>query len=357
MSAARVKVLVVEDSLVVRRLLVHLLDSDPEIQVIGTAATGREALEFLNHASPDVVLMDVEMPDMGGFEATRRIMEWKPLPIVICSGSGDPREASTTFRLMEAGAVAFVEKPPGTQHRDFESMVAHLLQTVKLMSEVKVVRRWPRPATPAPVARATRRAKSANVALIGIGASTGGPVVLQTILSMLPKDFAVPILVVQHIAAGFVRGLADWLNETTGVKVHVAAHGTEPVPGHVYLAPDDYHMTVDSPIRIVLQKGSTDRGPRPSVACLFESLARTCGSKAVGVLLSGMGKDGARELKQMKDRGAMTIVQDRESSVVHGMPGEAIQLGAAVRVLPAEQVADALVSHVNGQTPSEGGGR
>ena len=140
----KINVLIVEDSSVVLMLLVHILNSDPQIQVIGTAPNGREALHFLASKSPDVILMDVEMPEMDGFETTRRIMETQPVPIIICSGSSDPRETITTFRLMEAGAVACVEKPRGKEHSDYEAMAAHLLQTIKLMSEVRVVRRWPR---------------------------------------------------------------------------------------------------------------------------------------------------------------------------------------------------------------------
>jgi two-component system chemotaxis response regulator CheB len=358
MNERRIKVLVVEDSNVIRMFLVHLLNSDPQLQVIGTAANGREALEFLERNTPDVVLMDIEMPEMDGFEATRRIMETRPLPIVICTGSSNPRETISTFRLMEVGAVSCVEKPLGTEHKDFEAMASQLLQTLKLMSEVKVVRRWPRsrrdgtPSNATPVALSRRTA--ATIDLVGIGASTGGPPVLQTILSALPKDFPVPLLVVQHIAPGFVEGLADWLNQTTGTKVHIAAYGIQPLPGHVYLAPDDFHMAISAGGKIVLNKTEPESGLRPSVDHLFRSIADIAGANAVGVLLTGMGRDGARELKRMKDRGATTLVQDRESSVVHGMPGEAIALDAATHILSADAIGPALLTLVNRKTrPSD----
>ena len=183
--------------------------------------------------------------------------------------------------------------------------------------------------------------------MIGIGASTGGPPVLQTILAALPKDFPVPLLIVQHIAPGFVAGLVEWLNQTTGLKVHVAAYGVQPLPGHVYLAPDDFHMGIRAGGEIALSREQPENGLRPAVAHLFRSLADVCGPRAVGVLLTGMGKDGALELKKLKDCGAFTIAQDRETSVVHGMPGEAISLGAAVRVLPADKIAAALIEQVN----------
>jgi len=345
----KIKVLVVEDSDTARMHLVHVLNSDPQIRVIGTAVNGRAALEFLKDNSPDVILMDIEMPEMGGFEATRRIMESRPMPIVICSASADPRETATSFRLMEAGAVALVEKPVGRSSADFDAAADHLRETVKLMAEVRVVRRWPRKDS-APletsVASSPKR-PAVGAPLIGIGASTGGPPVLQMILGALPKDFAAPILIVQHIAPGFLESLVHWLNQTTGLKTHVAAYGVKPLPGQAYFAPDDFHMTVRAGGEIILSKDQSDNGLRPSVARLFRSLAEVCGSNSVGVLLTGMGKDGAQELKAMKDVGALTIAQDRETSAVHGMPGEAIALGAATYVLSANRIASALVARVD----------
>ncbi|MBI2926822.1 MAG: chemotaxis-specific protein-glutamate methyltransferase CheB [Verrucomicrobia bacterium] len=350
MSADKIKVLVVDDSPVTRMLLVHLLDSDPRLRVVGVVHDGEAALEFVNQSPPDVVVMDIHLPGMDGFETTRRIMETRPVPIIICSATTDPNEVATTFRSMEAGAVACLEKPVGRAHADFEQMAANLLQTVKLMSEVKVVRRWPRsrlvPApAPAPYSPDLKR-PSAAVRVIGIGASTGGPLVLQTILSSLAKDFPVPLLIVQHIAHGFLPGLAEWLDQTTGVQIHVASYGICPLPGHIYLAPDDFHMGLNASGRIVLTKEEPENGLRPAVSYLFRSLAEVCGPNAVGVLLSGMGKDGAAELKLMRDKGAVTIAQDRESSVVHGMPGEAIELGGATQVLPADKIAEVLVTLV-----------
>ena len=347
----KIKVLVADDSQVTRMLLVHLLESDPQIRVTGAVADGQSALDFVNENKPDVVLMDIHMPHMDGFEATRRIMETQPVPIIICSATTNPREVAVTFRLMEAGAVACVEKPVASEHADFEQLVADLLQTVKLMSEVEVVRRWPRsrlaPAA-APAARlAELKPAPAEIRVIGIGASTGGPPLLQTILAGLSKDFPAPILVVQHIARGFLPGLAEWLNQTTGLRIHIASYGISPLPGHVYLAPDDFHMGLSASGRILLTKEEPENGLRPAVSYLFRSLAEACGPNALGVLLSGMGRDGAAELKLMKDKGAITIAQDHESSVVHGMPGVAIELGGATHVLPADKISDALLTLVN----------
>jgi len=352
MTDRKINVLVAEDSTVTRMFLVHLLESDPQIRVIGAVGDGQAALDFVKQNKPDVVLMDIHMPRLDGFEATRRIMETQPVPIVVCSATASAKDVVFTFQAMEAGAIACIEKPLGREHRDFEALAAHLLETVKLMSEVKVVRRTARsrPA-PLPAAHPTQAAQwqraPAQIKLIGIGASTGGPPVLQTILAGLPKDFPAPVLVVQHIAHGFLAGMVEWLNQTTGLRIHIASYGTTPLPGHVYLAPDDFHMGIGAGGAIVLTREEPENHLRPAVSFLFRSLAAVCGPNALGVLLTGMGKDGAEELKAMKDKGAITIAQDQESSVVHGMPGVAIVLGGATHVLPADKIAAALVALVN----------
>jgi two-component system chemotaxis response regulator CheB len=330
-------------------LLVHVLESDPLIRVIKTVNDGQAALDFMQESQPDVVLMDVNMPGMDGFQTTRRIMETRPVPIIICSAI-DPKEVATTFRVLEAGAVACVEKPVGRDHCDYARMAAELRLTVKLMAEVRVVKRRTRtgsnPAPPPASPTAEVRPCREGIACIGIGASTGGPPVLQTILAGLPEDFPVPILIVQHIAQGFLPGLAEWLHQTTGLQVQIADHGVTPLPGHVYLAPDDFHLGLGAGGQIVLTRSEPEEHLRPAVSCLFRSLARAGGPGAVGVLLTGMGRDGAVELKRMRDRGAITIAQDRESSVVHGMPGEAIALGGATHILPADRIAGALLTLV-----------
>lgn len=346
-----IKVLIVDDSPSVREFLGYILGSDPGIRVIGTANNGEEAVEFVRHDRPDVITMDINMPKMNGLEATRQIMETHPAPIVIVSGSWDAKEVETTFRAMEAGALAIVQKPQGFGHPDQESAAKELVQTVKLMSEVKVVRRWARRA-----ARGTRdegvqrtsivppeeRMPATDIRVAAIGASTGGPLVLQTILSGLPKDFAVPILIVQHMAPGFLQGMVDWLGQSSSVPLRIAVDGEEMMPGHAYFAPDGFNMGVANTGRISLEKDGPRNGAMPSVSYLFHSVMKTYREKAVGVLLTGMGKDGAEELKVMKEKGAFTIVQDRESSVVYGMPGVAFQLDAATYVLPPDKIAAVL---------------
>lgn len=355
MTDGKIKVLVVDDSKVARMLMTHVLGADPQIEVVATLNDGQEAVTFVQKCKPDVVVMDIHMPNLDGFEATRRIMEIQPVPIIICTATANPSEIVGTFRLMEVGAVACVEKPVSPASPNFDAVVGNLLQTIKLMSEVKVVRRWPRKrptklsgkAAPEP----EWKLPAVGVQIIGIGASTGGPPVLQTILAGLPKDFPVPVLIVQHIARGFLAGLADWLQQTTGWQVHIAAHGMTPLPGHAYLAPDDYHMGMTTGHRILLSREEPIGNLRPSVAYLFRTLAGCYGCHALGVLLTGMGRDGAEELKLMKDAGAETIAQDRESSVVHGMPGEAIAMGGATHVLAADRIADTLITLVRRKAP------
>jgi two-component system, chemotaxis family, protein-glutamate methylesterase/glutaminase len=350
-----IKVLVVEDSPVARELLVYILDADPEIKVIGTVSNGIQALQAVKEKTPDVITMDIHMPQMDGFEATRKIMETSPTPIVIVTGSMDPCAVETSFRAIEAGALAIVARPQGLGHPQFESDARELIKTVKLMSEVKVVRRWTK-ARLAPLTTLVReidvKRDHREVQVVAIGASTGGPVVLQTILSALPKDFLAPVLIVQHIAAGFTVGFVEWLNQTSCLPVHLATHGEAMLSGHVYVAPDGFQMGVRAAGQITLNHDASEHGLCPSVSFLFRSVAEAYGGKTVGVLLTGMGKDGAAELRLMKERGGVTFAQDAESSVVHGMPGEAIKLDAATYVLAPEKIAVALQNLVKSNRKS-----
>jgi len=335
-----IRVLIVEDSPTVQELLSHILSSDPEIEVIGSASNGEEAIEAVTRNKPDIVTMDVYMPRMNGFEATRTIMETNPVPIIIVTGSASMREVETSFEAIEAGALTVVQKPIGVGHPDYEFKARELIKTVKLMSEVKVVRRWAQ--RPRKESAAVISPPSEEIKVIAIGASTGGPPIIQKILSGLPINFSLPVLIVQHMAVGFIQGFTEWLSQTSKLPVHMAINGSRILPGHVYIAPEGIQMKVVMDGRISCTNDGPENGLKPSVSYLFRSIAQVFGKNAVGVLLTGMGKDGAEELRLMKDKGAVTIVQNEESSVVFGMPGEAVKLNAAKYVLPPEKITEIL---------------
>ena len=366
MVKTKFRVLIVDDSAVCREFLAYILASDAQIEIAGAVQGGAEALEAVNALRPDVITMDVNMPGMNGFEVTRRIMETTATPIVVVSAADDTDEVEMSFRAMESGALAVLPKPRGGDSPVSVSQSRELILMVKLMAEVKVVRRWSRKIAPpaavtgpqvarglsgtSPCPQQRRTGSSAGFEVVLIGASTGGPLPIKTILSALPPDFRAAVLVVQHIAAGFVTGFAEWLGGASRLPVHVAIE-EEPVrSGHVYIAPDEAHMGVREGPRIILGHGEPENGLRPSVSHLFRSAAKIYGKKAVGVLLSGMGRDGAEELKGLKDIGAVTFVQDQESCVVFGMPGEAVRLGGASYAMPPEGIASAIVSLASRET-------
>jgi two-component system chemotaxis response regulator CheB len=329
---------VADDSATVREYLVYLLGEDPALEVVGTARDGHEAVEQAERLRPDVIVMDVHMPRMNGFDATRTIMERVPTPIVIVSASMSRDEVATTFEALKAGALTVVEKPGGLDHPTHAESARRLVETVNLMAEVKVVRRWPRherPVSPSLVAARPDR----KTRLVAIGASTGGPQVVAEILASLPADLAVPVLVVQHIAPGFTEGLVEWLDQATRLKVTLAEPGELVRPGTVYLPRDGVQMGVAKDGRIRLMNDLTEEGFSPSASYLFRSVADAYGRSAVGILLTGMGRDGAAGLKRLREAGGVTIAQDEASSVIFGMPAEAIRLGAAEHVLAPEQIA------------------
>jgi len=293
-----------------------------------------------------VIVMDINMPVLDGFQATQQIMETQAVPIILISAYWDPAETRTSFKAMEAGAVSVLQKPSGFGAPNAESLQQDLIRQVKLMSEIRVVTRRRKSSSTIQSAQPQVLGKpsppQAEIRLVAIGASTGGPPVLQDILTRLPKDLPVPLLIVQHIAKGFIKGLTEWLQQVSGFPVHVAADGERAQAGHVYFAPDDIHMGIQANGRIVLARGEKDNGLRPSVSHLFRSVAQAYRRSAAGILLTGMGADGAAELKLMKDQGAITIAQDKASSLVHGMPGVAIQLGGASYVLSPPEIAATL---------------
>jgi two-component system chemotaxis response regulator CheB len=347
-----IRVLVVDDSQVERELLSYLLNADPRLQVVGTAADGEQAISAAQRLRPDVILMDIHLPKLNGFAATRRIMETCPTRIVMVTAVATPAEVAASFDTLGAGALTVLAKPPGPGHAGHGAAAEELLRTVKLMAEMPVVRRWTRapppvgasvPTMPAvPAIPAVGPAPPQQIRLVAIGASTGGPLVLQTILSLLPRDFRVPVVIVQHIPVGFAAGFIEWLQRTSGYPVRVPHHGEAMLAGTAYFAPDDTHLLVRANGTIALSRAAAEHGMRPAVSTLFRSIATEYGPHAAGVLLTGMGRDGALELLQMRQAGAVTLVQDRETAAVYGMPGEALRLDAASYVVSPPEIAATL---------------
>jgi two-component system chemotaxis response regulator CheB len=310
------------------------------------ASDGEEAWAKICQEIPDVILLDLMMPKMDGFTATRKIMETTPIPIIIVSGSTSTTEVSTTFHAIEVGALAVVQRPSGINHPDHDSSVKELINTVKLMSEIKVVKRWEK-VSAKPIDTIIKE-KGINkepyeIKIIGLGASTGGPLVLKTILSGLEPDFPIPLLIVQHIAAGFIEGFAEWLSRESNFPVIVASDKKKLFPGNAYVAPDGFNMGVISSDQIILVNDILKNSHCPSVSYLFQSIAEVYGRNSIGVILTGMGKDGSNELKLIKDKGGITIAQNEESSIVFGMPGEAIKLNAADYILAPEEISAMLM--------------
>ena len=340
-----IRVLIVDDSNVIRQSTRFVLQSDPAIQVVGEASNGADAIVQVERLRPDVVTMDITMPKMGGLDAIREIMAAHPIPIVVVTALDLDRELNLAGQATRLGAVSILKRPAGIATPDYRVFAGKLIEQVKLMSAVKVIRRT---RVGAGVSHAVPPADSVadslpmpakKIEIIAIGSSTGGPAALHKILSALPGNLPVPILIVQHISFGFVDGLASWLNDASPLKIQVGHAGEKIAPGQVYIAPDDRHMLVDSFGHLTLSPAAPVGGHRPSVTPLFESVARAFGRAAVGVILTGMGADGAIGMKALRRAGALTLAQDEASSVVFGMPKEAIALGAVLRIVPLENIA------------------
>jgi two-component system, chemotaxis family, protein-glutamate methylesterase/glutaminase len=342
-----IKVLIVEDSRVVSEYLQFILNNEPGIEVIGNVSNGKEAIEFLSIKKPDVITMDIEMPVMNGLEATKIIMEKCPVPIIIVTGSRNARQVKTSMEALSAGALSIIEKPVGINHPNEAEITSKLIVMVKLMSEIKVITRKPKKNIhPLPVEQTKLRMpvveKMIDKKIVAVGISSGGPPVLQKIFSKITPKFPFPILVVQHISEGFLQGLVSWLKTTTSIKMVIPEQNEMIFPGNIYFAPDNHHMSVTRTGRIILVERQGKNSVCPSVAFLFANLAKEFGKNSIAMLLTGMGNDGAAELKTLRDAGSVTIAQDKESSLVHGMPGVAIKLDAADYVMNPGEIADIL---------------
>jgi two-component system chemotaxis response regulator CheB len=325
-----------------------MLESDPGIKVVGEATSGREAVELVERLAPDLVTMDVEMPGLDGLAATQEIMMRRPTPIIVISSLARERAVSLSFEATRAGALLVLPKPESPNAKGFESERSQLVSMAKAMAAVKVVRRWGAPApVAAPPPRVMPEAGRAarGVRLVAIAASTGGPAALRDVLGALPPRFPVPVVVVQHIAPGFVHGLATWLAGETRHPVRIAGDGEVARIGHVYLAPDDHHLQVmsnrgagaEGTLRLSLAATPAVGGFRPSATPMFQSVA-ALGDELLACILTGMGSDGVTGLHSVHAAGGRVIAQDEATCVVYGMPREAVRAGLADEVLPLSQI-------------------
>lgn len=330
-----VRVLVVDDSPIVREILTSILDRQEEFEVVGFAESGSEAARKAAALKPDVISMDLLMPETDGFEGIARIMAETPTPILVLTSE---RGEVAAFRALSLGALDLLEKPPADM--DLASYGLQLRRRLRLLASVPVIRHMRGLKQPRPAPVATRR-----VELVAIAASLGGPRALTALFKSLPPDFGVPIAVVQHMAEGFTEGLTRWIRQETGRDVREAQEGEPLEPGMIRFAPAGKHLLLERG-RARLEDGPPIHGFRPSATPLFRSAAKSYGPRACGVMLTGMGDDGADGLLELRQAGGTTIAQDEASCVVFGMPRAAIQVGAVETVLPLDRIGAALAEVV-----------
>lgn len=344
-----IKVLIVDDSNVFSDILTKILQSDIDIKVVGRAANGTEAVNLAERLKPDVITMDIQMPLMSGVEATEEIMRRHPTPIIILSSYVNKKEMNVCFDALKAGAVDVMEKPTGRTLLDYQEIEDDLIKRVKIAAGVKVFTHLNLNKGLTDIMPGVSKAvapKRQKTKIVVIGASTGGPIAINAILSAFQPDFSVPCVVVQHIAKGFLEGFVDWLAKECRIKVKICRQNERLESGVAYFPPEDHHMGFYKSGLIRLYNGQPENGHRPSITLIMKAAAEVYGSGVLGVLLTGMGKDGADGLKVIKAAGGRTIVQDEETSAVFGMPKEAIEKNAADYVLPIDRIAKQIVNMV-----------
>ncbi len=343
-----IKILVADDSETEAALITQIIESEPDMKVIGVARNGKEAVDLTARLKPDLIAMDIQMPIMNGLEATRHIMSEYPTPIVVISSSVSSESVQATLPILEAGALSALAKPRNIFDSGFEETRKHITTTLRMMSEIKVAKKRIRSLTPPENKESViveKKFPFSNAELLAIGVSVGGPLALKTIFSELPASFPLPIVVVQHMSMGFINGYIQWLDDCVKLHVKAAADLELLKKGMIYVAPDNYHLEVvriNGKLHAKLVKGCQVDGFYPSITVLLNSVAKQCGNKAIGALLTGMGSDGAQGLLEVKRAHGHTFIQDKESAVVFGMAGVAQSMGAVDDVVKLDAIANYL---------------
>jgi two-component system chemotaxis response regulator CheB len=364
-----VPLLLVDDSPVQRRFLRAALENGPEFSVIGEARNGREAVAMVERLHPAAVLMDLDLPIMNGIEAIERIMARCPTPIVVYSAFVDGENSTNAIDALAAGAVDVVAKPQWGEGGQLDAYADELRRRMRVASRVRVIthpRGRLRSSAPAAV-RVTPRVRPVEavvppvavvearrpgtVQLLAIGASTGGPQALATVLGGLPADFAPAVLVVQHMADGFIPGLVSWLDQICPLPVVMGATGRRLMPGTVTVAPSGLNLLVRDHLRVVCEPAPEKQFHVPGIDASFQTVAESVGAEAMGVILTGMGRDGAAGLKAMRERGAITIGQDEATSAVYGMPQAAWAVGAVEHQLPLPEITPLILELLRREEP------
>jgi len=336
------RVVVVEDSPFARSALKEILEAERDIEVVGMADDGRGALAAVKRYAPDLVTMDIQMAGGGGLAAIEEIMGHAPVPILVVTALPSGRDSELTFEALRRGALDVAAKPSGPSSL---ADAARLRRQVRLLAGVPVVRHI---ATHRATKRAATAQPSASTPIVGIAASAGGPITVAQILGALPASLPACVALVQHLPAGYAAFFATFLRRHTTLEVVVAMGATEPRRGVVIVAPDDKHLVLTADGMLTATAEPPESGYRPSATVLFRSLARFAGAAAVGVVLTGIGDDGAAGLAEMRRAGATTIAQDARTSIVFGMPRAAIDAGAAAKVLALDDIASTIASTVSG---------
>ena len=359
-----IKVLLVDDSSIILNILKRIIDSSEELDLVGTARTGVDALKLIPKVKPDIICTDLLMPKMDGLEFTKKIMATNPIPILVISAQVEDEHENNVFELLEAGAVDVFPKPKGGTIEDYNSIKNRLIRKIRIIAGVKVFTKKSSPvalgagaklsnrsgvSAPAVSPPTSKKQPTSKIKILALAASTGGPQAFQEIFTHIPAGFSLPILCVQHISTGFLDGFLHWLKGYCRLPIEIAQTGDKPQSGRVYFPPERHNLKLDPLGRFYCGDDTTVDSHCPSATVLFDTVSHFYGASSLGVLMTGMGHDGASGLLNLQKKGGYTIAQDQESSIVFGMPQEAIKLGAVDEVLPLGEITPRILQLVHGK--------